>query len=104
MSDRVRIQLQPLGEALEVERGTPLKDCLFARGVEFPCGGKALCKGCRVRVLSGALPRTPEDEQVLTPEELAAGWRLACRAQAVSDLTLELAQWEAAISSPAWPG
>jgi uncharacterized 2Fe-2S/4Fe-4S cluster protein (DUF4445 family) len=33
----------------------------------------------------------------LHPAELASGWRLACRAQAVDDLTLELAQWEATI-------
>ncbi|MBZ5514383.1 MAG: ASKHA domain-containing protein [Acidobacteriia bacterium] len=97
MADRVRIELQPLGESFELERGTQLQDVLFAHGVEFPCGGRARCKGCRVRVVQGTLPITPEQEALLTPEELAAGWRLSCTAKAESDLTLELGQWEAAI-------
>jgi uncharacterized 2Fe-2S/4Fe-4S cluster protein (DUF4445 family) len=97
MPDTVRIELQPLGESFELERGTPLQDVLFAHGVEFPCGGRARCKGCRVRVLTGSLPITPEQELMLTPEELAAGWRLACCSKAERDLTLELGQWEAAI-------
>lgn len=97
MTDRVRIELQPLGESFELERGTPLQDVLFAHGVEFPCGGRARCKGCRVRVVKGSLPITPEQEELLTREELAAGWRLSCTGRAESDLTLELGQWEAAI-------
>ncbi len=97
MSGRVRIQLQPLGAGFEVERGAPLHDPLFVHGVEFPCGGKGRCKGCRVKVLEGTLPITPEDEKMLRPEELAAGWRLACQTRAAMDLTLELAQWEVPI-------
>ena len=97
MPDTVRIELQPLGESFELERGTPLQDVLFAHGVEFPCGGRQRCKGCRVRVVRGAIPITPEQESLLSGEELAAGWRLACAGRAESDLTLELGQWEAAI-------
>lgn len=97
MTSRVRIHLQPLGATFEVERGAPLQDPLFVHGVEFPCGGKGRCKGCRVRVLEGALPVTPEDAKMLRSEELAAGWRLACQSRAQADLTLELAQWEVPI-------
>ncbi len=97
MPDTVHIELQPLGETFELERGTPLQDVLFAHGVEFPCGGRARCKGCRVRVARGALPITPEQRGLLSEEELAAGWRLSCCCRAESDLTLELGQWEAAI-------
>ncbi len=97
MSDLVQVELQPLGEKFVLERGTPLQDVLFAHGVEFPCGGRARCKGCRVRVVQGSLPITPEQEQLLTREELAAGWRLACCSKVDDNLTLELGQWEAAI-------
>lgn len=97
MSKKVRIELQPMGEAFEVEQGTPLQDVLFTHGVEFPCGGRARCKGCRVRVLKGRLPVTPEMQQVLKGEELDAGWRLSCQGKAEQDLTLEFAQWEAKI-------
>ena len=97
MSERVRIQLQPLGATIEMERGASLHDALFTHGVEFPCGGKGRCKGCRVRVIGGALSITPEDGKMLSPEQLAAGWRLACRSRAESDLILELAQWDVPI-------
>jgi len=93
----VRITLKPLGSSFDVPVGTPLQDQLFAYGVEFPCGGRGRCKGCRVRVIDGALPVTPPQQHMLSAEELRAGWRLACQCSATTDLTLELAQWEAAI-------
>lgn len=95
--DHVRIELLPLGTDLQVKRGTPLQDILFAHGVEFPCGGRGLCKGCRIKLIAGSLPVTPEDRHKLTPTELEDGWRLACRAKADADLRVELAQWESAI-------
>ena len=93
----VAITLQPLGRILTVERGAPLEDVLFAQGVEFPCGGRGRCKGCRVRLLAGELPVTSEDERLLSVHELSEGWRLACQATAESDLSLNLAQWETTI-------
>jgi uncharacterized 2Fe-2S/4Fe-4S cluster protein (DUF4445 family) len=97
MSNLVHIELLPLGKVLRVKRGTSLQDVLFAHGVEFPCGGRGRCKGCKIKVLAGELPISEEEKQRLTGTELAEGWRLACRGRADSDLTIELAQWEAAI-------
>jgi uncharacterized 2Fe-2S/4Fe-4S cluster protein (DUF4445 family) len=97
MSNSVHIRLRPMGAAIEVPRGTPLQDVLFPFGVEFPCGGKGKCKGCRVRVIEGTLPLNAEQERMLTPEERAGGWRLSCQCNADHDLVLELAQWEAQI-------
>jgi uncharacterized 2Fe-2S/4Fe-4S cluster protein (DUF4445 family) len=50
-----------------------------------------------VRILEGTLPVTPEQEQMLSAEDLHTGWRLACQCFAEEDLTLEMAQWEASI-------
>jgi uncharacterized 2Fe-2S/4Fe-4S cluster protein (DUF4445 family) len=97
MSEFVHIELLPLGKVLRVKRGTPLQDVLFAHGVEFPCGGRGRCKGCKIKVLAGALPITEEEKHRLSGAELADGWRMACRGRAESDLRIELAQWEAAI-------
>jgi len=97
VSDTVRITLQPLGHEFTVERDTPLQDVLFTYGVEFPCGGNAICEGCKVKVLSGELEVTPEQENILSRKDVAEGWRLACRCRAEHDLTLELAQWDAKI-------
>jgi ferredoxin len=52
MNSTVQVELLPLGQTLTVERGTPLQDVLFAQGVEFPCGGRGRCRGCRVKVLA----------------------------------------------------
>jgi uncharacterized 2Fe-2S/4Fe-4S cluster protein (DUF4445 family) len=97
MDKQVRVELLPLGKVLRVAAGTPLQDVLFAQGVEFPCGGRGRCRGCRTKVLAGALPVTAAEERWFTRAEIAAGWRLACQARAETDLKLELAQWEAAI-------
>lgn len=98
MSERsVTLTLEPLGRALSVAAGAPLQDVLFAQGVEFPCGGRGRCKGCRVKVIAGELPVTSDDARLLSERELGEGWRLACRASAAGDLTIELAQWEATI-------
>ncbi len=95
--DCVTIELLPLGQKLSVERGAPLHDALFAQGVEFACGGRGRCRKCKIRVLEGSLPVTPDDVRLLSRAELDEGWRLACRGQAGGDLKIELAQWEAAI-------
>ncbi len=97
MTDRVRIELRPLGSAFEIERGAPLRDALFARGVEFPCGGRGICRGCRVRVAEGPPPPDPADVENLSSAEIAAGWRLACRLRALNPMVLEVAQWETPI-------
>lgn len=99
MNKTIRLHLLPLGRELVVDAPADLRDLLFPHGVEFPCGGRGLCKGCRIKVLDGTLPITDDDRRKLSPGELSAGWRLACRAVAESDLKLELAQWEAPILS-----
>lgn len=97
MDDTVRIELQPLGKTLVVPRGAPLQDVLYGFGIEFPCGGHGRCKRCRIQVRSGAMPPTKDERDILDAQELAEGWRLACRNRAVDDLVLEIRQWEAAI-------
>src|SRR6185369_16244150 len=103
MNGRVSIELQPLGKQIIVDRETALRDGLFAHGVEFPCGGRGRCKGCRVKVINGALPVTDDDARRITAQELADGWRLACRATAHVDLTLQIAQWDTPVLSDGSP-
>ena len=99
MNAPVKVELLPLGRVLRVESGESLLDVLFEQGVEFPCGGRGRCKGCKVRVVSGLLPTTEADQTCLTSSETEAGWRLACQARPEANLCIELAQWEAAILS-----
>lgn len=92
-----RIELLPLGRTLELAAGESLQSVLFEQGVEFPCGGRGKCKGCRVKVLRGHLEISAADEELLDGAERAQGWRIACQARVQGDLVLELAQWEASI-------
>ena len=87
----------PLGDVLQVERGARLQDSLFGLGVEFPCGGRGRCKGCKVKVVAGSSAISHEDRQRLTSAELEGGWRLACQLRAETNLSIELAQWETPI-------
>lgn len=93
MNDMVQVELLPLGTRIEIARGSGIADVLAAYGVEFPCGGSDLCGGCRVRVAEGVLPARIEDQCVFSEEELALGWRLACRARVESPLKIEIGQW-----------
>ena len=93
----VRLTLKPGDRSVLLPRGAALRDALFDQGVEFPCGGRARCRGCRVRVLDGVLAVTSDDARWLSEAERAQGWRLGCRARAEGDLVLDLAQWEATI-------
>lgn len=63
---------------------------LHAHGIDLraDCGGTGRCKKCRIRVLKGFLDITAEDRSAFSPKELAAGWRLACRAKPAEDITL----------------
>jgi uncharacterized 2Fe-2S/4Fe-4S cluster protein (DUF4445 family) len=97
MPQLTRLELLPLGRELSVPRNSPLQEALFPQGVEFPCGGRGRCKGCRIKVLEGMLPVTDDDRRLLAQHEIDDGWRLACRARAECDLKIELAQWEATI-------
>ena len=90
----MKIRVMPLGAEVEAAPGQALQDVLFSLGVEFPCGGRGRCKGCRIQVLEGSLSPRPADYEAFTPEELRDGWRLSCRARVEGDLVIQVRQWD----------
>ena len=92
-----RIVLQPTRAELTTTRGTPLRDLLFEQGVEFPCGGRGRCRGCRIRLLHGSATPNDAQREILSAQEISHGWRLACQCVAENDLEIELRQWDSAI-------
>jgi uncharacterized 2Fe-2S/4Fe-4S cluster protein (DUF4445 family) len=92
-----RLLLRPTAVELRAPAGSALRDLLFEQGVEFPCGGRGRCRGCRVRVLEGAAEINDEQRERLSDEELKSGWRLACQCPLTDDLVVELRQWDGAI-------
>ena len=99
MGKNSRITLLPLKQSFEVEKGSDLHDVLFTYGVEFPCGGHARCRGCRIRIKEGTLPITSPQKQILNDAEIKDGWRLACQGIVNDDLIIELDQWKSDVLS-----
>lgn len=62
--------------------GCRVHDYIQSQGtaLAMPCGGKGMCGKCRVRVVRGRLPVTPENKRIFSEAQLAQGWRLACKA------------------------
>ena len=48
--------------------------------IDAICAGRGTCGKCKVQFLEGCPIPTKEDENFFTEEELANGWRLACKA------------------------
>jgi uncharacterized 2Fe-2S/4Fe-4S cluster protein (DUF4445 family) len=93
--DRVRLVFEQADGATKEARvpaGTTLFDCASWNGVaiDSTCGGHGTCKKCKVRVVDGKVPLSSVDPRAFSIEELKAGWRLACRAQAEADLVVEV--------------
>jgi uncharacterized 2Fe-2S/4Fe-4S cluster protein (DUF4445 family) len=90
---RVLIDFQPLGRRIEVDEGSTLLEASQQAGVQLVslCGGIGSCEGCLVRVVSGDVTETTSLEQsIIEPDALASGYRQACQARALSNITLDV--------------
>jgi len=63
--------------------------------IDSTCGGLGTCGKCKIRVLQGGnghgpAPITAADRKVFSEKDLAAGWRLSCRANAYEDVVCEV--------------
>lgn len=87
------VDLEPIGRRVAVAPGQTLLDAARQAGVGLVavCGGAGVCGKCRVRVMSGTLTDpTPLEQARLSAAELAAGWRLACQAQPLGAVKLDI--------------
>ncbi len=89
---RVDLEFSPNDKRVRVPPGVTIFDAASWNGIaiDSTCGGHGTCKKCRVRVIDGAVPASPLDARAFSPDELRAGWRLACRALAQADLRIEV--------------
>jgi uncharacterized 2Fe-2S/4Fe-4S cluster protein (DUF4445 family) len=92
---RVLLRFEQADDAVKEARvpaGTTIFDAASWNGVaiDSTCGGHGTCKKCKVKVVSGDAPITAIDPRAFSPDELRAGWRLACRATTHEDLTVEV--------------
>src|SRR3954447_7062311 len=91
-AERAHVRFEPEGQEVRVPAGTPVFDAASWNGIaiDSTCGGHGTCKKCKVRVVEGSVPLSPVDPRAFSPHELRDGWRLACRAEARSDLVVDV--------------
>ena len=75
-----------------VPGGTTLLEALATLGVHLtaPCGGEGTCGKCRVLAKGALSPLTAAELDRLGPEEMEAGFRLACQARLEGDVEVEV--------------
>jgi uncharacterized 2Fe-2S/4Fe-4S cluster protein (DUF4445 family) len=88
----VRINLLFNERPVRVPYGVTLFDAASWNGIaiDSTCGGHGTCKKCRIKITDDPPSPTSLDIRAYTAEELTAGWRLACRATATQDATIEV--------------
>jgi uncharacterized 2Fe-2S/4Fe-4S cluster protein (DUF4445 family) len=93
--DRVRIRFDPDGgkpREVRVPTGATLFDAASWNGiaVDSTCGGHGTCRKCKMQVVEGEVAVSRLDPRAFSPDEIRAGWRLACRAEARGDLQVRV--------------
>ncbi|MBN2223631.1 MAG: DUF4445 domain-containing protein [Deltaproteobacteria bacterium] len=86
------ITIRPEGSRRVAKRGAGFLDIMRGSDilVNLPCGGEGRCGGCRVTVIDGAAPPTPEDIRHIPRPEIDKGVRLACRLIVTGDMVVEI--------------
>ncbi|MGH3510129.1 MAG: ASKHA domain-containing protein, partial [Nocardioidaceae bacterium] len=89
---RVELSFIPSGRKVRVPPGVTVFDAASWNGlaIDSTCGGHGTCKKCKVQVVDGSVPISRLDVRSFTPDQLKDGWRLACMAQATTDLTVDV--------------
>jgi len=85
------IEFEPSGIRLVCEEPLTISDAARRAGVSVrsECGGKGTCGKCIVRVRNDkASPVSEAEEKLLTADQLAEGWRLACRTVVSGDVSV----------------
>ena len=87
------INFQPVGKRIFVRNNQSILNAAQDGGIALAsiCGGVGICDSCRIRLIQGNLTEhTLEEKALYSDEELKSGFRLACQAYPLSDLTIEI--------------
>jgi uncharacterized 2Fe-2S/4Fe-4S cluster protein (DUF4445 family) len=89
---RVRLRFTPADREVKVPPGVSVFDAASWNGIaiDSTCGGHGTCKKCKIQIVEGTVPVSRLDVRSFSADQLADGWRLACLAQATSDLSVEV--------------
>ncbi|MCB2210039.1 DUF4445 domain-containing protein [bacterium] len=87
------VDFQPIGLRGEFSDQDSLLDCARSLGVDLVsiCGGAGTCGRCKVQLIQGQVTDLTLDEKsLLTDKEIQSGYRLACKAYPLSDVTVHV--------------
>ena len=93
---KVIVDFEPIGRRVYANIGQTILAVakgmdLFEHGISAPCGGKGLCGRCLIRLITGQVTSPSlTEENILTPERLSQGYRLACQARIVGPCKIEI--------------
>jgi len=87
-----RVQLQPSGNEFDLSDGETILDGALEHGVGFPFGCQnGFCGACKAKIVSGEYEyQDGYNAQSLTEEEMTNGVVICCKAEAKSDLVVEV--------------
>jgi CDP-4-dehydro-6-deoxyglucose reductase len=85
-----QITIQPSQHQFTAEGDKSVLDAALAAGIVLPYSCRSgACSTCKAKVLSGSVQAGPSPAQVLSADEIEAGFTLLCQARATSDLVIE---------------
>jgi ferredoxin len=77
---------------VEVTDDDFILDALLDADIDHPYSCRqGICTTCRVRLISGAIEHDPDEECLLSQEQINAGYRLLCVGHAHADSVIEVA-------------
>jgi CDP-4-dehydro-6-deoxyglucose reductase len=85
-----KVTVQSSHHEFTAEAGQTVLDAALAAGIVLPYSCRdGACSTCKGKVVSGTYDAGRSPAQILSPEDLAAGYTLFCQARPSSDLVIE---------------
>lgn len=91
-TSRVELSFTPSGQSVRVPSGVTMFDAASWNGIaiDSTCGGHGTCKKCKLKVADPNTAVHRLDRRSFTEDQLTQGWRLACLAQALRSIEVEV--------------
>ncbi len=90
-SEDLAILINEEKEEIVPSGGTLLESLLkLGYGIPAPCGGKATCHQCKVKVKEGGGEPCEVETMVFSPKKIKAGWRLSCQCKVREALKVDI--------------
>ncbi len=95
MGETHNVRFEPVGIDIEVDEDETVLDAAFRQGIALMHGCKeGQCSACKSFLLDGDVDLDKYSTFALPDFEEAEGWTLLCRAHALSDLEVELINYD----------